>query len=298
MNISKETPWVLEQAFLDKDLHVDFVEKVYDYVIANMYEGGELPKGNPSNYVFNLIDTIKDIKADRHMSKSQVNDACREIIRIFRDLGLTESHLAKYDVVPGDEKFLDFITDEIPKLMEDQDELYPNSLYIALAMVSLYYYAFSYDPGNVRLSVIKAALLKADFMNLFRGLDYQKDADSLMEEYKKLKGGDTEIDPFVFKDILPVDTSHLPDFLLEDNPEYIAHDGKWYLSSEVAKAITASSQTAQALERQDLEPTMTSVGLTDSERTSTQIIEGFKLRRKKHEEAKKRKVEEDGRTAD
>lgn len=296
MKISKETAWVLEQAFMDKDIHVEFVERVYDYTISNMYEGGNFISGTSSTYLFNLIDQVKDIKSSRTPSKTQVNNACKELIRICRETGLQEASSAKYDTVEANQDFLDFITDEVPEILESPDELMPESLYVALAMISLYFYAFTYSPGNVRLSVIKEAFMAGDFISLFRGLDYHRDAEELTKEYQKLKRDGQEVDPFVFKHIDPIDTSHIPDFLLEDNPDYTMFEGQWYLSSEVMKMITAGGQVAQSLERQDLEGGMTSVNMTDSEevlRTSSQIIEGLKSRR-----VKKGKSEHDARTAD
>lgn len=60
-----------------------------------------------------------------------------------------------------------------------------------------------------------------------------------------------------FSLIKPADLSNIPEYDIEDS--FIHHNGKYYEIMDVFLAITASGGMAQALERQDLEPKVTTV---------------------------------------
>jgi len=51
----------------------------------------------------------------------------------------------------------------------------------------------------------------------------------------------------------PIDTTHIPAYLLEGNSNIITKQDKVYLKIDIARAISAAGGFAQALERQDLE---------------------------------------------
>jgi len=51
----------------------------------------------------------------------------------------------------------------------------------------------------------------------------------------------------------PIDDSEFSPYLLEDTTAVIHKEGKYYLTEDVLKALTATGGVAQALERQDLE---------------------------------------------
>ena len=51
----------------------------------------------------------------------------------------------------------------------------------------------------------------------------------------------------------PIDTTNIPEYLLEDNPQIIMKNNKVYLKVDIEKAISAAGGLAQTMERQDLE---------------------------------------------
>jgi hypothetical protein len=70
----------------------------------------------------------------------------------------------------------------------------------------------------------------------------------------------------------PVDVSAMPPYLLNSSG-VVTHGGKYYLTDDIIKALTASGGVAQALERQDLEGGITNAA---EKRTRTKVPHGQK----------------------
>lgn len=73
-----------------------------------------------------------------------------------------------------------------------------------------------------------------------------------------------------------LDKIYLPDYILETG-DYTHVNGSWYRTFDIEKAMTASGSVAQSLEKQDLEPGITSLNQTATERARV-YLKKLKLR--------------------
>lgn len=96
----------------------------------------------------------------------------------------------------------------------------------------------------------------------------------LANEYDAQKPN--SVDNSIIKSLEPVDISSIPEYVIDS---LYRHGSYYYKPSDIRKMITASSQTAQSLERQDLEDKITPTQTLTAEEEGRAYIKRLKLKR-------------------
>jgi len=214
----------------------------------------------------NISNIVEQNNIEFGVTKQDWAEAIRDFMEFLRYAGLVPEYLGEEDDEAMSDVFEEYISEYIRNFNVPEDKDCSSELIVHMA-----YYLLGVD-DSYNSSLIEHFTPLVELNSTSREKDSYK---KLLDEYdaQQLDVKDDNI----MKSIEPVDVSTLPEYVIDS---LYLHKGKYYRPSDVRKMITAASQTAQALEKEDLEDELTEMGLS-AEELGRKYIKKLKLRKEK-----------------
>lgn len=239
------------------------ISPIIDYLDGVMCEDSVSPSDTP----YLIYATLESMRAELDLSSGIKTEEYAK----FRNEVLTFMHTSGMGMWfhTFEDKMSSAFADYVAKYL-NSDKLPKDKDCTIEIIASLCYFisAVSDDDNPEAISYCKP--LK-EVANKLREVDgYRR----LASEYDAQKPN--SVDEDIIKSLDPVDISSIPEYVIDS---LYRHGSYYYKPSDIRKMITASSQTAQALERQDLEDKITPTNTLTAEEEGRAYIKRLKLKR-------------------
>lgn len=234
-------------------------ERLFNYLVQVSSEWN-CPSNVTSNIIHETLQVISE-DIDGEILKEDYEAKLADFKSFLNLAGLVPNYMSDDEADSMSKPFEEYISQYTQNIPKGKD--------LSVELITLiFFYLLGISDSDDSEILVRSPTLKELNSSLREKANY----NSLLDEYDSEQ---LEASEDILKSLEPVDVSNLPEYVIDS---LYLHSGKFYRPSEVRKMITASSQTAQALEEQDLEDDNEELGLT-AEELGRRYIKKLKVKR-------------------